>query len=217
MRTVTASYSGDGANLPSTSAMVNETISLQPTQTTLMSSLNPSAVGQAVTYTANVTALSGPTPTGSITFAVNLNKPAVVPLVNGQATYTIAYKLAGPRTVSASYSGDSGLGASVSPTVNQAITQQPTQTTLTSSPNPSSVGQMVMFTATVVGQNGVVPTGTVTFTINLNKPVAVALANGQATFNWTFAMSGPRTVTASYTGDANNQASTSAVLNQTIN
>jgi hypothetical protein len=182
----------------------------------LQSSLNPSVVGQLVTYTATVSAPSGPIPTGSITFTINLNKPVVVPLVNGQATYHIAYKLAGPRTVSASYSGDSGHGASVSATVNQTITQQPTQTTLTSSPNPSPVGQMVMFTATVTGQNGVVPTGTVTFSINLNKPVTVALTNGQATFSWTFAMSGPRTVTASYAGDSNNTPSMSAVLNQTI-
>ena len=76
---------------------------------------------------------------------------------------------------------------------------------------------MVTFTATVTGANGVVPTGTVTFAISLNKPAVVALVNGTATLNWTFAMSGARTVTATYSGDANNQASMSSGLNQTVN
>jgi hypothetical protein len=163
-----------------------------------------------------VTGQNGVVPTGTVSFNVSSNKPVVVTLVNGTASYTITFKLAGPRTVSASYSGDANNAASVSATVNQTITQQATTTALSSSPNPSAVGQMVMFTATVTGQNGVVPTGTVTFAISLNKPAVVPLMNGVATYNWTFAMSGARTVTASYSGDANNQASMSAVVNQTI-
>jgi hypothetical protein len=215
-RTVTASYAGDAGHLASTSTMLNQTIAQQATTTALSSSLNPSVVGQAVTYTATVTGQNGVTPSGSVTFNVNLNKPAVIALVNGTASYTITFKLAGPRTVTASYSGDGNSAASTSLTITQSITPQATSTTLTSSMNPSAVGQMVTFTATVTGANGVVPMGTVTFAISLNQPAVVNLVNGQATYNWTFAKSGPRTVTASYSGDANNQASTSTVLNQTI-
>ena len=110
-----------------------------------------------------VSSQSGVTATGTVRFNVSLNKPVTVPVVNGQATYTIAYKRAGPRTVTAAYSGDVGHLTSTSATVSQTINQQATSTTLTSSLNPSAVGQMVTFTATVAGANGVVPTGTVTF------------------------------------------------------
>jgi len=217
MRTVTASYSGDAGHLTSTSAMLNQTISPQGTTTALTASLNPSAVGQLVTYTATVTGQNGVMPTGTVSFNVSSNKPVAVALVNGMAMYSIALKLAGPRTVTASYSGDANSSPSASAAINQTITQQVTTTTLTSSLNPSTAGQMVTFTAKVTGQNGVVPTGTVTFAISLNQPAVVNLVNGAATYNWTFAKSGPRTVTARYSGDANNQASASTVLDQTIN
>lgn len=183
----------------------------------LASSQNPSMVGQPVTYTAVVASQSGVTATGSITFAINLHKPVVVPLVNGQAAYTIAYELAGPRTVTADYSGDAGHLSSTSATLDQTINKQPTQTTLTSSLNPSSAGQPVIFTATVVGQYGATPTGSVTFNISLSKPAIVSLTNGVATYMWTFKMSGSRTVTANYSGDNNNQASVNPTINQTIN
>jgi hypothetical protein len=94
---------------------------------------------------------------------------------------------------------------------------QTTQVTLTSSLNPSQVNQTVTFTAVVAGDDVEIPTGTVTFTINWNKPVTVALTNGQATFDWTFLYSAPRTVTASYSGDSDNLVSVSPTLNQTVN
>ena len=93
---------------------------------------------------------------------------------------------------------------------------QPTQIVLTPSVNPSVVNQTVVLTAVVTGQNGETPTGSVTFTINFNKPVTVPLVNGQAIFNWTFLFSGPRTVIASYSGDNDNKPSVSAILNQTV-
>jgi len=80
--------------------------------------LNLSAIGQAVTYTAVVTGQNGVVPVGTVTFNVSLNKPVVVSLVNRQPTYTIAYQLAGPRTVTATYSGDSNIQARVSTTIN---------------------------------------------------------------------------------------------------
>jgi hypothetical protein len=91
-----------------------------------------------------------------------------------------------------------------------------TTTVLSSSLNPSVVNQSVTYTATVTAQSGV-PTGSVTFTINGNKPVTVQLSNGQASFSWTYFYSGARTVTAAYSGDAQDASSTSAVLDQTVN
>ena len=97
----------------------------------------------------------------------------------------------------------------------QIVIPQTTVTTLNSSLNPSVVNQTVTYTAVVTGQNGGMPTGEMIFTINWNMPVTVQLGNGQATFTWTYGRSGRRNVTASYSGDAKNQASFST-LSQTV-
>ena len=86
---------------------------------------------------------------------------------------------------------------------------------LVSSLNPSVTGQTVTFTAAVTAQSGTL-TGTVTFTISGNKPVTVPLTNGQAQFPWTFANSGPRTVTAAYSGDESHLPGLSAHINQVV-
>jgi hypothetical protein len=97
----------------------------------------------------------------------------------------------------------------------QIVIPQTTVTTLNSSLNPSVVNQTVTYTAVVTGQNGGMPTGEMIFTINWNMPVTVQLGNGQATFTWTYGRSGRRNVTASYSGDAKNQASFSTLI-QTV-
>jgi len=215
--TITASYSGDANNAPSVSSPLNQNVSPQPTQTALTSSLNSSSVGQPVTFTANVTGQYGVVSTGMVTFTISGNKPVTEPVTGGQAVFPWTFVHAGSHSVTASYSGDANTAPSVSAPLSQNVTQQMTQTVLTSSLNPSNLGQAVMFTANVTGQYGVIPTGTVTFNISLNKPATVMIVNGQATYTWTFNLSGARTVTANYSGDSNNQASVSPTLNQGVN
>src|SRR6185437_12465857 len=89
-----------------------------------------------------------------------------------------------------------------------------TTTTVVSSPNPSTVGQTVTFTATVNGNN---PTGTVQFRdggIDLGAPVA--MSGGVATLTTSSFAAGTHPITAAYSGDAGNLASTSAILNQIV-
>jgi hypothetical protein len=65
---ITAVYLGDSKNNGSTSAPVNQFV-LAATTTTLTSSSNPSAYGQAVIFTAKVTSSIGPPPDGeTVTF-----------------------------------------------------------------------------------------------------------------------------------------------------
>ncbi len=76
-----------------------------------------------------------------------------------------------------------------------------TTTTLTSAPNPSTLGQSVTFTATVTSGSGV-PAGTVTFTEGAtvwasNVPVDGA---GHASFSTTALAVGSHIVTAAFTG-----------------
>lgn len=89
------------------------------TTTVVTSSVNPSTVGQSVTFTATVT---GTTPTGTVQFrdgAVNLGAPAA--LAAGVATLTTSSLGAGTHVVTAIYSGDADDGASTSPAVSQVV------------------------------------------------------------------------------------------------
>jgi hypothetical protein len=128
-------------------------------------------------------------------------------------------------TVTASYSGVPNTFTASSGTVNQTVNAGTigTTTTLTSSPNPSSVGQAVTFTATVTKASGNVnPTGTITF-----KDNGTAIGTGTlsttagvttASFTTTTALTvGSHNITAVYNGDSNFTTSTSAALVQNVN
>jgi hypothetical protein len=138
---VTAAYSGDANVSPSSGSLPTQTVnapSLQPTTTTLVSSLNPSTVGQQVTFTALVSpGMSAGTPTGTVTFTIDGTPQTPVPLqvVNGheQATFSIATQSPGTYTIAAKYNGDTTFAASAaaSPLVQtvtaiQSVDRQPT-------------------------------------------------------------------------------------------
>jgi hypothetical protein len=112
--TVTATYSGDSNVAPSSGSLPTQTVnrpSLQLTTTTLASSLDPTTVGQQVTFTAVVSpgAYLG-TPTGTVTFSIDgtPQTPVSLKLVEGSelATFSIATLTAGSHRISATYSGD---------------------------------------------------------------------------------------------------------------
>jgi hypothetical protein len=101
------------------------------------------------------------------------------------------------------------------------VTAGPTSTTTVSgSPNPSSWGASVTFTATITGTNGVPPlTGTATF-----KDGATILGTGTlsgsptatATFSTNGLAIGSHTITAIYSGDTNFAGSTSGNFTQIV-
>ncbi|GAA1990173.1 hypothetical protein GCM10009838_61570 [Catenulispora subtropica] len=121
---------------------------------------------------------------------------------------------AGSSTFTVTVTDSNSPAASQSQDFTINVQQSATTTTVTSSQNPSAYGQTVTFTATVTGTN---PTGRVTF---LDGGQQIGLAdldgNGQATFATSTLAVDPHSITASYRGDANNAASTSAPLIQTI-
>ena len=92
---------------------------LGATSTVVLSSLNPSLVGQSVTFTATVT---GTTPTGTVQFkdgAANLGSP--VALVGGTAAFSTSSLAAGTHSITAVYSGDADDATSTSPPISQAV------------------------------------------------------------------------------------------------
>ncbi|MEO8192013.1 MAG: Ig-like domain repeat protein [Acidobacteriota bacterium] len=93
------------------------------TSTVVLSSVNPSNVGQPVTFTAIVSA-SGPAaggPTGSVTFFDATTPLATVTLISGQASFTTSTLSAGSHPITAVYSGDSAFRSSASPVLTQVV------------------------------------------------------------------------------------------------
>ena len=89
---------------------------------------------------------------------------------------------------------------------------------VSSSANPSTVGQSVTFTATVSG-SGAAPTGTVRFAdggTTITGCSAVAIASGRAACTTSALAAGSRTITASYSGDSSYGAGSGTVI-QTVN
>ncbi len=190
------------------------------TTTTLMSSPNPSLLGQSVTFTATVTPKSsGPVPTGAVNFEHLGFVIGTETLSNGVASFTTSTLPANVAVdIVAVYSGSSTYAGSTSAPLAQAVTGNPTTTTLMSSSNPSVLGQPVTFTATVEAASGV-PTGSVRFE-HLGATLAIeTLSNGVATFPTSaLPLSDPLFhVVAVYFGNATDAGSTSAAVAQTVN
>ena len=98
-------YAGDGINAAS-STSVTVVVRIASTLT-VTSAANPSAVGQAVTFTARVTpAPAGAGATGTVTLVAGVTSFATASVVDGTATTTLVGLSAGSHTVTATYSGD---------------------------------------------------------------------------------------------------------------
>ena len=186
------------------------------TTTSLSSSSNPSVFGQSVTLTATITPS---TATGTVTFSDNGNSVGTASVSNGTATFTTSQLSVATHPIQASYSDSTNFFSASSANLSQTVNQASTNTQVTSSPNPSTYGQSVTFTATVtvVSPGAGTPTGTVTFKDGMTTIGTGTLSSGQATFATSALMSGAHSITAAYGADTNFATSTSAALSQTVN
>ena len=210
-------YEVSASNTDGTSGLSNTaagTTFKTTTTTTLTSSTNPSIVGQSVNFTATV---SPSTATGTVQFAVdgsNLGSP--VSLSSGTATSIPSTLAVGPHTITAKYSGDANNAASTSNNVSQTVNQIPTTTTLTSSTNPSIVGQSVNFTATV---SPTPTTGDMVTFYDGTTSIGTGTTNsaGKATLATSTLSITSHSITAAFGGDSSFTTSTSPPLAQTVN
>jgi uncharacterized repeat protein (TIGR03803 family) len=212
---VTAVYGGD-ANFPtSTSNTVNQIVKKPAgTTTALSSSLNPSTYGQAVTFTATVTP---PPPDGETVTFKGITSPNTAMLSGGTASITTSALKVGTTAVTAVYAGDASFAASKSAALSQVVGKATTTTTLTSSLNPSAVGQSVTFTVTVTPEYGGTVSGNVKFYDGTTLLKSVAVSGGSAAFTTSKLKSGTHSITATYNGSASFSGSSSAALTQTVN
>lgn len=206
-----------GANLTATT----------PVQTTTGLSISPStaAAGQSVTFTATVTPASGSsgTPTGTVAFMNGTTQLGSASLNGSTATFSTSSLTAGTYSVTAVYSGDSNFSGSTSTasslTITAVVTPVDTTTTLTASPTTATAGDAVTLTAIVKPSSGsAVPTGTVAFVDGSTNLGSSALDNtGTATLSTSSLAAGSHSITASYSGDSADNASTSSAVTVTIN
>jgi hypothetical protein len=196
-------------------------IGAAPTTTTLAASVNPSLLGQQISFTATVSPVgSSPvTLTGVVTFSDEATTLATATISSGTAILNMSSLAVGSHSITAAYGGDSNFAPSTSVAFTQVVSQAGTSTTLSASPSPAILGQSVMVTANV----GAVPpgagtrTGTVTF---LDGPTILGTgavnSAGSATLSTSSLSSGSHSLTASYGGDANFNASTSTSVTLTV-
>jgi hypothetical protein len=183
----------------------------------LISSVNPSALGQAVTFTATVKPASGTgTPTGTVTFNDGATVLGTGTLSGGIATFVTSGLGGGAHSITAVYGGDANFSGSTSPVLTQTVNMATTSTSVTSSNVSSNRGAPVTFTATVTSSATGTPTGMVTFQDGSSQIGTGTLSGGRTTFTTSGLLTGPHSITAVYLGDANFMGSTSAVLTQTI-
>lgn len=212
--TIKAAYAGD-ANFKGSSGTVKQTVAPYTSSvSTPTSSLNPSIFGQAVTLGVTVTSAAPSTPTGSVTFKNGTNSLGTITLdPSGAATLTKSNLPAGALSITAAYNGNSQISKSTSPVLIQVVNQAAVSMALAASPNPSTAGQSVKFTATFTS-NGALPTGSVTFTSGATTLGTGTITGGKATLSTTALPQGADTVTASYAGNADFSAASAQVVQQ---
>jgi hypothetical protein len=222
---ITVGTSGDTVNSPLNIELVGIGTPLNSTTVTLTSSLNPSDLGENVTFTATVTSSAG-TPTGTVSFYDNDGLTPLqtgVALSGGSATYTTFTLSLASHTILASYSGDS-THLSNTGTLVQNVDIIPTITSLVSSTIGTGADQQLALVATVVNNpiGGIgtplaalyIPTGTVTFYLNsiTGQELGVAtLSGGVATLIPESLSAGSNTIVAVYSGDTDHLSSSSTL------
>src|SRR5262249_48270392 len=177
---------------------------LAPTVTKINPNTGPTSGGSSVTITG--TNFSGAT-------TVRFGNNAAGSFTVNSATQITATSPAGIGTVDVTVTTSGGTSATSS---GDRFTYGlvGTTTALSSSQNPSSFGQPVKFAVKVTGLS---PTGSVSLFDGGVQIGTGTLAAGMASFTISSLAVGSHSLTAQYSGDPNNAASTSAALIQTVN
>ena len=216
--TILAVYGGSSTYATSSSSPFVENVQIATTHISLSTSANPSPAGAALTLSASVTG-NGGIAGGMVTFfdgAVNLGNATL----NAQGTATLPVSgpswTVGVHNLTAVYAGDSLDAASTSSPVAENIGLATTTVKLASSLNPAALSANVTLSGSVTG-NGGTPTGSLRF-LDGTAVIGSATLNAQGVASLTVSnlTIGTHTITATYSGDNSDSASTSPALAQVI-
>lgn len=214
--TITAAFTGDATNSPSTSAPLTQIVKQTPV-VVLISSQTSSKVGVRVTLTASVSA-SSLQPAGTVTFndgSTILGNGTLD--ANGSATFSTTGLPAGAHSLTAAYLGDTNTLAGTSPALIQTIIPWTTTLTLTSSQGGAIVGTPLTFSVTIAPTSSVIPTGSVILTDGSTVLTSLPLdSSGHAIYMISTLAVGSHNLKATFQGDATNAASQSSLLSETV-
>jgi len=160
------------------------------------------------------------TPTGTVQFYDGTTLLGSHGLTSGVAAFATTKLAIGTDSITAVYVASADYLTSTSSALSQAVDKANTKVTLAASPNPSTSGATVTFTATVaaVAPGVGTPTGTVTFMDGTTELGTGTLnSSKKATFATASLAEGTHSITAVYSGDSNFNGGTSAALSQKVN
>jgi hypothetical protein len=117
---VVATYAGD-SNFASSTGTVVQVVNKASTNTSLLSSPNPSNYHQAVVFTVSVTTEYGGTAVGTVTLMDGSKNLGMFPLNNGTVSVTISNLSVGTHNITATFEGDNFYASSTSSPVMQKV------------------------------------------------------------------------------------------------
>lgn len=208
-RTLTATYLGD-ANFAASpaSASISHLVNKADTTSAITSDApDPSVVGQAVpvSYAVSVTSPGSGTPTGNV--VVTDGTISCTGTV-AAGTCSLTFTSPGARSLTATYQGDSNYnGSPASPVEAHGVNKAGTTAAITSdAPDPSVAGAAVPvnYSVSVTSPGAGTPTGNVQVSDGTVSCTATVAAG---TCNLTMTVSGAHTITATYQGDSDFNAS----------
>jgi hypothetical protein len=220
-RVISAVYGGDG-DFDASEGAVAHGVAPSPTAVTVEATPDPSVAGVGVTLHADVDAVApgSGTPTGGVRFRVDGvavgGSVALGP--DGADSVAVSGLAAGPHVIEAVYSGDGDFAAGERRAV-ALVDRALTTTTVTSSVNPSFVGDTVSFDAFVaaIAPGSGAPGGTVQLRIDgedEGAPVAVG-SGGVRLSSVSLLAPGDHDVRVSYSG-SRDRAPSEATLVQAV-
>ncbi len=213
--TIDAIYAGDSNNLTSTSSTIALTASKVTTALTLQGAPASSQYGQSMVLTATLTPyqVGGLSTAGeTITFLNGGVSIGTGTLSSGVATLTLSTLPAGTDSLTAVYATNANFLASTSSTLSYTVTQTTPTIGLASSGSPAGYATSVTFTATLPA--GVA--GTVTFKDGSTAIGTATIQGSTAALSTSVLAVGSHSITATWPGDGNYAAGTSAMVTQSI-
>jgi hypothetical protein len=189
----------------------------QASTTTTITSKSPagsSVVGQSVlfNYNVDIVAPGAGTLTGTVT-VTDGTESCVGAISSGSGTGSCSIPLSTPgtRNVTATYSGDVNFESSVSASTSHTVNKANTSLIVSSDqPDPSVIGETVtvQWTLSATGGGAGAPTGSVTVTASGSAGCTAPVTTfGTGSCDLVFTANGTPTIAASYSGDANFNAS----------
>ncbi|MDI3563428.1 Ig-like domain repeat protein [Bradyrhizobium sp. Arg816] len=210
--TITATYNGDTTNASVTSGSITVTITQDAPTVTLGASSTSTSAGDPVTLVASLS--GGTSPGCSVTFYDGATSLGSGTVSGSAAMLTVSSLSTGSHTITAVYGGDSHNAGATSNVMTVTVGSASLSVSISSSSLSPTLGQSVIFTATLSG--GSSPSGSVTFKDGSTTLGAATISGSTATFTTSSLAVGAHPIAAIYGGDGSNGSASSGTITVTV-